>query len=51
MSRKSETWRGLDLTHWRRDKKDAILQTMFDNAISWMKMFESPTKISVKFVA
>ena len=27
------------LTHWGRDKIDAILQT-FSNAISWMKMFE-----------
>ena len=28
------------LTHWGRDKIDAILQTTFSNAISWMKMFE-----------
>ena len=28
------------LTHWGRDKIDAILQTAFLNAISWMKMFE-----------
>ena len=28
------------LTHWGRDKTDAILQTTFSNAISWMKMFE-----------
>ena len=30
----------LRLTHWGRDKIDAILQTTFSNAISWMKMFE-----------
>ena len=28
------------LTHWGRDKIDAILQTTFSNAISWMKIFE-----------
>ena len=28
------------LTHWGRDKIDAILQMMFSNAISWKKMFE-----------
>ena len=28
------------LTHWGWDKKDAILQTTFSNAISWMKLFE-----------
>ena len=28
------------LTHWGRDKMDAILQTTFSNAFSWMKMFE-----------
>ena len=28
------------LTHWGQDKIDAILQTTFSNAISWMKMFE-----------
>ena len=27
-------------THWGRDKTDAILQTTFSNAISWMKMVE-----------
>ena len=27
-------------THWGRDKIEAILQTTFSNAISWMKMFE-----------
>ena len=27
-------------SHWGRDKIDAILQTTFSNAISWMKMFE-----------
>ena len=28
------------LTHWGRDKMDAISQTSFSNAFSWMKMFE-----------
>ena len=28
------------LTHWGRDEIDAILQTTFSNAFSWMKMFE-----------
>ena len=28
------------LTHWGRDKMDAILQTTFSNALSWMKMYE-----------
>ena len=28
------------LTHWGRHKIDAILQTTFSNAISWMKMYE-----------
>ena len=28
------------LTHWGRDKMDAISQTAFSNAFSWMKMFE-----------
>ena len=32
MSRKS-------LTHWGRDKMAAILQTIFSNAFSWMKMY------------
>ena len=32
------------LTHWGRDKIDAILQTTFSNAISWMKMFEFQLK-------
>ena len=27
-----------DLTHWGRDKMDAISQTTFSNAFSWMKM-------------
>ena len=30
----------LELTHWGWDKIEAILQTTFSNAISWMKMFE-----------
>ena len=28
------------LTHWGRDKMDAISQTTFSNAFSWMKMLE-----------
>ena len=28
------------LTHWGRDKMDAISQTIFSGAFSWMKMFE-----------
>ena len=28
------------LTHWGRDKMDAILQTISSNAFSWMKMFQ-----------
>ena len=28
------------LTHWGRDKINAILQTTFSNAYSWMKMYE-----------
>ena len=31
---------GMLLTHWGRDKMDAIFQTTFSNAFSWMKMFE-----------
>ena len=31
---------GVNETHWGRDKMDAISQTTFSNAISWMKMFE-----------
>ena len=33
-------WEPTALTHWGRDKIDAILQTAFSNTISWMKMFE-----------
>ena len=29
-----------DLTHWGRVKLDAILQTAYSSAFSWMKMFE-----------
>ena len=28
------------LTHWSRDQMDAISQTIFSNAFSWMKMFQ-----------
>ena len=30
----------MQLTHWGRDKMDAILQTAFSSTFSWMKMFE-----------
>ena len=30
----------LTLTHWGRDKMDAISQTMFSNAFSWIKIYE-----------
>ena len=33
-------WRIGSLTHWGRDKMDAISQTTFSSAFSWMKMFE-----------
>ena len=29
-----------ELTHWGRDKMDAISQTTFSNTFSWMKIFE-----------
>ena len=32
------------LTHWGRDKMDAISQTTFSSAFSWMKMFEFQLK-------
>ena len=31
---------GDEWTHWGRDKMDAISQTIFSSAFSWMKMFE-----------
>ena len=33
------------LTHWGRDKMDAISQTTFSSAFSWMKMFEYRLKL------
>ena len=43
-SRETETRRGtetsLALTHWGRDKLNALSQTTFSNAFSWMKMLE-----------
>ena len=30
----------VNLTHWGRDKMAAVSQTMFSNALSWMKMYE-----------
>ena len=38
------------LTHWGRNKMDAISQTTFWSAFSWMKIFEFPNNISLKFV-
>ena len=40
------------LTHWGRDKMDAIFQTISSNAFSWMKMYEICLHlvISLKFV-
>ena len=38
------------LTHWGRDKMDALFQTTFSNGFSWMKMYEFRLKISLKFV-
>ena len=32
------------LTHWGRDKMDAISQTTFSNAFSWMKMYQFRSK-------
>ena len=40
----------LVLTHWGRGKMAAIFQTTFSNALSWRKMIEIPTQISLKFV-
>ena len=40
----------MHLTHWGGDKIDTILQTMFSNAMSWMKMFEFWLKFHLKFV-
>ena len=34
------TFRQNALTHWGRDKMDAIFQTTFSNEFSWMKMYE-----------
>ena len=33
-------WARLSLTHWGRDKMDAISQTTFSSAFYWMKMYE-----------
>ena len=38
------------LTHWGRDKMDAIFQTPFSNRYSWMKNVWIVNKISLKFV-
>ena len=32
------------LSHWGRDKMDAVSQTMFSNAFSWIEMYESRLK-------
>ena len=36
-------------THWGRDKMDAISQTTFSSAFSWMKMFEFRLKFHWSF--
>ena len=41
-------WPRILLTHWGRDKIDAILQT-FSNTISWMKIFEFRLKFYWSF--
>ena len=41
---------GLLLTHWGRDKMDAISQTTFSDAFSWMKNAWILLEISLKFV-
>ena len=33
-------WHNVHLTHWGRDKMDAISQTTFSSGFSWMKIFE-----------
>ena len=33
------------LTHWGRDKMDAISQTTYSSAFSWMKMYELRLKV------
>ena len=47
MANQNNIWMGLlasciysIFTHWRRDKMDAISQTTFWGAFSWMKMYE-----------
>ena len=37
------------LTHWGRDKMDAIPQMTFSSAFSWMKMFKFPLKFHWSF--
>ena len=41
---------GNTLTHWGRDKMDAISQTPFSNAFSWLKNVWIPIQISLRFV-
>ena len=38
-----------ELTHWGRDKMDAISQTTFSSAFSWIKIFEFRLKIHSSF--
>ena len=38
------------LTHWGQDKMDAMSQTTFWSAFSWMKIFEFSTKNSLNYV-
>ena len=41
---------GILLKHWGRDEMDAISQTTFSNAFSWMKIFEHRLEFHMKFV-
>ena len=42
--RTGKTYIYVSLTHWGQDKMDAISQTTFWSALSWIKMFESRLK-------
>ena len=46
----SSLWGSMGLTHWCRDKMDAISQTTLSNAFLWMKMLEFLIEMSLKFV-
>ena len=48
MSKPSIKWKPV-LTHWGRDKMDAISQTTFSSAFCWMKIFEFQIKFHWSF--